>query len=289
MSWLGKVVGGAFGFVMGGPLGAALGAALGHQFDQGGPEIRFETLGASPEETEVVRRAFFMGTFQVMGFVAKADGRVSESEIAVARHIMDRMQLTEDLKLLAMRLFNEGKDDRFGVASAIEEFRACCSLHAHLPRLFMALQVELALADGSVSRQEEATLLQICDQLGFSRYEYFGIKTRLEAERRFGGMGSQGNAHHQSGRFREEYRQRQQTHTESLGIRTELQEAYAILQLRATASEVEIKKAYRRLISRHHPDKLVGKGQGSESVQKATEMTQKIQKAYDLICKARGF
>lgn len=288
MSWLGKVVGGAFGFAMAGPLGAALGAALGHQFDQGEPEIRFEGFGAGPDESEFLRRAFFVGVFQVMGYVAKADGRVSEAEINVARGIMNRMSLPHDLRQLAMRLFNEGKADRFAAASALEEFSVASRAHPHLLRLFMGFQLELALADGSVNREEEFVLLQICDQLGFSRYEFFGIKTRLEAERRFGGGG--GGADDPARRFRETNQGRWRTQNEPIGDRGgELQEAYAMLQLSPTATESEIKKAYRRLISRHHPDKQLGKGQSFESVQRATEMTQKIQKAYDVVCRSRGF
>ncbi len=42
MSWLGKVVGGAFGFMMGGPLGAILGASFGHQFDEGLQSLEYE-------------------------------------------------------------------------------------------------------------------------------------------------------------------------------------------------------------------------------------------------------
>lgn len=286
MSWLGKVVGGAFGFIMGGPLGAALGAAFGHQFDQNGPEIHFEGLGANPSETEVLRRAFFVGVFQVMGYLAKVDGRVSESEIGVARDIMTRMLLTEDLKILAMRLFNEGKADRFAMSIAVEQFRSACQSYPHLLRAFIALQLELALADGTVNAKEEAALLRICDQLEFSRYEFFGIKTRLETERRFGGVRGHGS---RPGAFWEETRHRQRSQTESLGLNTEIHEAYAVLQLKSSASETEIKTAYRRLVSRHHPDKLVGKGHDEGAVQRATEITQRIQKAYDLICKTRGF
>lgn len=285
MSWLGKVVGGAFGFIMGGPLGAALGAAFGHQFDQNGAHIQFEGLGANPSDTEVLRRAFFVGVFQVLGYLAKVDGRVSESEIDVARGIMNRMLLTEDLKILAMRLFNEGKADRFAMSIAVEHFRSACQPYPHLLRAFIALQLELALADGAVNAQEERALLRICDQLEFSRYEFFGIKTRLEAEHRFGGVRGRGP---RTGGFWEEPRQGRWSSPETHG-KSELMEAYAVLQLKSSASETEIKTAYRRLVSRHHPDKLEGKGYDGNALQQATEATQKIQKAYDLICKTRGF
>lgn len=292
MSWLGKALGGAFGFVMGGPLGAALGVALGHQFDQAEPAIQFEDIGESPEEIESLRHDFFVSVFQMMGYLAKADGRVSESEIRCARDIMDRMRLDEGARYLAMRLFSEGKSDRFAIDSSIEMLRRSCGHHTHLFRVFVSLQLELALADGSINRQEEAALLQICDQLGFSRYELYGIKARLETGRRFGGFHDHDQRNKRSrGKFWEGDHQSWESKRGSIDTSSDIQEAYDVLHLRATASEDEIKKAYRRLISRHHPDKLVSKGQDQdlESVQKATERTQQIQKAYNLICKARRF
>ena len=185
-----------------------------------------------------------------------------------------------------MRLFNEGKTDRWAMSSAVDVFGATCKPHPHLLRLFMVLQLELALADGPVNSSEETTLLAICDQLEFSRYEFFGIKARLEAELRFG---ARPGPKRKAGSFYEGYRQQQRPHRESLGAQGALDEAYRALQLPSSATEAEVKKAYRRLISRHHPDKLAGTGLGTEALRRATEMTQQIQKAYDLICKTRGF
>ena len=289
MSWVGKVLGGTFGFLMGGPLGAALGAALGHQLDQTDAEIRFEALGATADETEVLRRSFFVSTFHVMGHVAKADGRVSAAEIHVARSIMDRMMLSEDLKLLSMRLFNEGKSDRFAVSASVADFKTSCSRYPQLLRLFWALQLEMALADGAINQAAEQSLLEICGQLGFSRYEFFGIKARLETERRFGSPGRRENLKNGSGRFGQNHQQRTGAQGETLEVRRDIQAAYAVLQLPTSASDAEIKKAYRRLISRHHPDKVSGEGVGDDRVKRATEATQRIQKAYDLICKTRHF
>src|SRR5690554_6549827 len=106
MSWWGKVIGGAFGFALGGPLGAALGAALGHNFDRGmGQQAR---IGSSHDQ-ERIQSAFFTATFSMMGYIAKADGRVSETEIAMARDIMGQMRLTPEQRKVAIRLFEEGK------------------------------------------------------------------------------------------------------------------------------------------------------------------------------------
>ena len=101
MNWWGKILGGTFGFMMGGPLGAALGAALGHQFDKGIKNISME---GSPENDQV-KAAFFTATFSVMGHVAKADGYVSDAEIALTTMLASsepssRLHLMDELTKL---------------------------------------------------------------------------------------------------------------------------------------------------------------------------------------------
>jgi DnaJ like chaperone protein len=287
MSWLGKAIGGAFGFVMGGPIGAALGAAFGHQFDQQATPPPFGVSVGNGGRTEALQQCFLLGVFSVMGHLAKLDGRVSEAEIMTARKVMERMGLGEDLKLLAMKLFNEGKEDQFALSEVLDDFRRACRAYPPMLRFFIVVQVEMALADGPMSEHKALTLLMMCDRIGFSRYEYFGIKTRRETEQRFATMGDQSKrSKNRAGTGHEHYRRRE---ADSLGVGKALDEAYAILKLPRGATEIEVKRAYRRLISRHHPDKLEGTGQGSRAVQEATEITQKIQKAFELISKSRGY
>lgn len=282
MSWIGKVIGGAFGFVMGGPIGAALGAALGHQFDQGGFDFRLEGDGYGGEEAQRLQTAFFTATFQVMGHVAKADGRVSEAEIGAARAIMQRMLLPEELRQSAMRLYNEGKQTDFPFEATLDRLQAECHGRAHVARMFIALQVEAALADGRMMPAEEQLLLRACDRLHFSRYEYYGIRTRLETERRFSRFGAYRSQHNGYDQERQWHRYEPPRPRE-----TPLGEAYATLGLSPAATAGEVKRAYRRLISQHHPDKLAAQRVSPERLRKATEQTQQIQKAYDAICKAR--
>ncbi len=288
MSWLGKVIGGAFGFVVGGPIGAALGAALGHQFDQGAMDFKLDGAGFAGAHDQRVQMAFFGASFQVMGHVAKLDGRVSEAEIETARTIMDRMRLSEALRKSAMHLFNDGKRESFPLDQVLDQFYQTCGDHAPLLRLFVSLQLEVALADGRLQPVEEQTLLHLCDRLDFSRYEFFGIKTRLETERRLAGFYDRpprDSAYQQ----RQERRQQQwQRHEPPRPRETPLVEAYGLLGLTPAASDSEIKRAYRRRISQHHPDKLAAQGVSPARMQQATEQTQKIQKAYDAICKVRN-
>ena len=79
MQWFGKGIGGLIGVVIAGPVGSLLGVLLGHQCDR-----EQERSGAAARVREI-SRLFFETTFEVMGQVAKVDGRVSEDEVRVAR------------------------------------------------------------------------------------------------------------------------------------------------------------------------------------------------------------
>ena len=291
MSWFGKLTGGALGLLMGGPVGAALGAALGHQFDQSSVDFRSYASGLSPEAFERVQQGFVMVLFQIMGHIAKADGRVCEREIRSARDMMDRLNLTESDRQSAMRLFNEGKQAVFAMDAALRFFSDECAGHPQVIRFFIRLETEAALAGGSMHPEKERILLRLCDELRFSRYEYFGIRTRLETELKFDDLGRGASRSRGYDRFSGDY-ERMHRGRENAGSMlrnpTDLQEAYAELGLTASATPEEIKRAYRRAISRNHPDKLTAAGVSPERIQRATQITQRIQKAYEAICRARS-
>ena len=170
MSWWGKVIGGAFGFMLGGPLGALLGAALGHNFDRGleNIQIGMDNLGAG--DTERVQSAFFVATFSVMGHVAKADGRVSEEEIEMAKQIMSHMHLTAEQKRTAVTLFNEGKQPEFRIDAVLDQFKLECHRRRNLLQMFMEIQIATVFADGILNNAERDILIYIGDRLGFSLY-----------------------------------------------------------------------------------------------------------------------
>lgn len=262
MSWLGKVVGGAFGFMMGGPLGAVLGASVGHQFDEGLQGIEVDAR-LNPGDQHRVQMAFFTATFSVMGHIAKADGKVTTAEINLAKRIMDELVLTEEMRKAAINLFQQGKAADFPVADVLDQFRQECHRRTHLIRMFLEIQIQAAYADGVLDKAEEMVLYNICTHLGISRFEFERIKLQFQAQQRF-------------------YEYGQQKTVEST-----LDDAYGVLGISSSATDSEVKKAYRRLISQHHPDKLVAKGLPEEMMTIAKEKTQKIRKAYETIKEAR--
>ena len=269
MSWWGKVVGGAFGFMVGGPLGALLGAALGHNLDKGLAGLSgVEEL--DPGDRERVQTAFFTATFSVMGHVAKVDGQVSADEIALAQSVMDEMDLAPHLRQTAMRLFTEGKSADFPLDDVLEQFRQECHRRNTLIQMFIEIQIQAAYADGTLDPAEEQLLLHICSCLGVSEFIYRRLEQMICGERGFNGRKKQRGA----------------PLTQPQGLT--LKDAYAILNVTPDTNDGDVKKAYRRLLSQHHPDKLVAKGLPEEMMKMATRKTHDIRKAYEKVKETRG-
>lgn len=262
MNWWGKLLGGGFGLMAGGPLGAVLGAAMGHAFDRGLAGIG-ETHGGRREHVQVT---FFRATFSVMGHVAKADGRVSEREIGVAEGVMRQMRLDSAQRREAIELFNQGKTHDFDLDAVLDEFRRECRRRPTLVQMFIEIQLQAAYADGDLDQAEEQLLLHMCSILGIPEQRFRLLERMLR-----GGQRSQQRA---GGPPRQE------------GM--SLADAYEILGVSKDASDDEVKKAYRRLMSQHHPDKLVSKGLPDEMVEMAKSKSQDISLAYERIREARG-
>lgn len=266
MSWWGKLIGGTFGYLVGGPLGALIGATLGHNLDASArrPTSYTGERESGHGQQERVQMAFFTATFSVMGAVAKADGQVTRDEIQLAEQVMRQMQLPPDMRQAAIRLFNEGKQARFPLKGVIDQLRQECHRRTNLLRMFLEIQVQAAYVDGTLHPAESALLLEITRWLGFHEETLRQIEVLIRS-------GQQGH--------RAQDYQHAPARTEGLSR----EEAYAILGVSPSSSQAEIKKAYRRLMSQHHPDKLVAKGLPEEMMKLATEKAQRIREAYERI------
>lgn len=267
MSWLGKLVGGAFGFMLGGPLGAVLGAALGHKFDKGLDSLPDDDGGWAGGDRERVQTAFFTATFSVMGRVAKADGQVSPDEIQLAEAVMARMSLSGEMRRAAVRLFNEGKSDDFPLDDVLAQFRVECHRRQTLIQMFIEIQLQAAYADGRMDPAEERLLLHICELLHVPELVFRQLEQLIRAEHHYTGQGRQAAPKPRT---------------------LSLDDAYAMINVAPDTSDAEVKRAYRRLMSQHHPDKLVSKGLPEEMMKLAAQKTDEIRKAYERIKEARG-
>jgi DnaJ like chaperone protein len=260
MSWWGKALGGAFGFMIGGPLGALMGIAFGHSFDRGMGTLDHAIPGADQER---IQAAFFTATFSVMGYIAKADGQVTAEEIKLAEAVMDRLGLNAEMRSSARKLFNEGKTAGFPIDDVMQQFRHETHRRTTLIQMFLEIQLQAAYADGVMHPAEKEALLGICEHLGIAHAQLDRLEEMLRA-----GFGRGGY--------------------DAAAAKTSLQDAYRLLGVGESVGDTELKKTYRRLMSQHHPDKLVSKGLPEQMIRDATEKTQQIKAAYELIRESRG-
>jgi len=267
MNWWGKLIGGVLGFALVGPLGALLGAALGHSLDKGIKGLESVNLG-SGQDQERIQLAFFTATFSIMGRVAKADGIVSETEIEIARQTMNKMQLSEEQKKAAINLFNQGKEAGFDYLSVIDQLKHECGRKTNLLRMFMEIQLSTALADNVLHPEEQRLLIQIAEHLGFQKRHFEQILAMMTAQKRYSHFDHSGS--------------------DQINEHDAVEEAYKVLGVQQTCSDAQLKKAYRKLTSQHHPDKLVSKGLPEEMMKMATEKTREIRDAYERIKKFRA-
>jgi DnaJ like chaperone protein len=260
------------------PLGAVLGALIGYLVDQAmsaGGAASSARSGASA--ADYVRAEFFRATFEIMGHVAKADGRVSEAEIDAARRLMKDFQFGPTDTAAAIDCFRAGKSANFDAFACIQRLREVCAMRLDILRTFMELQLRAALDGNGISPPSRDILRRVAERLGFSVLDFAYMEAAVRARYARAGS-SQGESSYGGSSHQERAPPRSAS----------LSECYAVLEIDPNTSDAEVKKAYRRQMSRHHPDKLVARGLPESMAQMAKEKTQRIQEAYEGIRAARG-
>jgi DnaJ like chaperone protein len=274
MSWVGKVIGAIVGYlVLRGFMGALLGAFIGHLYDQAVSARRTGGGGRNPLE---IGEKFFTATFEVMGHVAKADGRVSEAEIAAARQVMSELRLDGAQIHAAIQHFTRGKNTDFDLESTMQQFADACAHRPDLLRVFLEIQVRAALEGVDMQGPAKLAVQRVAELLDVSRLELAHMEAVLRirreqfrADRSRGGSAGAGGQAPPKGGMR-------------------IDAAYQILEVDPKSSNAEVSKAYRRQLSKHHPDKLKANGLPESMLEHAKQRTQQIIEAYELIKSSRG-
>ncbi len=267
----GKVLGFLFGFMLSKNLfGALLGAWLGHMFDRG-RGFDFDGVTSGKEDDVARQAAFFYSTFSIMGHVAKAKGAVTNHEIAFASAYMDKLGLTNELRQQAQDAFREGKSSGFPLKERLRKFKRICGNRHDLLLMFLEIQIQVAFSDGDLDSKEREVLHTIAKYLGYSARQLDNLLEMIIASAAFNQQSGRGYQQFNGGKV-----------PTSAG---QLENAYKILGVSKDAAKGDIKKAYRKLMSQHHPDKLIAKGLPPAMMEAAKEKTQDIQAAYDLIAK----
>lgn len=279
MAVWGKILGVLFGFMFLKIPGAILGLIVGHFFDKAYSQD-FNQLGGfgrffTDQNSMKQQAIFFHSLFSSLGHLAKSDGQVTSREIQIATALMNDMKLTGDARKEAQEAFREGKARDFPIVDTLKGLYEACHGRRDILQVFLEILIQAAFADGQLSQEEYVVLEKVAKPLGFRRRDLDYLISMFEAEIRFRQRGGQG----------QQRSSQQNAYTE----KQSLDDAYRILGVSAADDEKAIKRAYRKRMSEHHPDKLVSKGLPEQAMELAKKKTQDIQSAYELIKQKRDF
>lgn len=250
MKTLGKLIGGGLGLAAGGPYGAAAGLALGHAIDTGWLRWRAAD-GVRVADPRSARVEFL---FLWLGHLAKADGRVSEGDVAAAEQLMHRLQLDDAGRAGAIRAFQRGRAGRLDIVGEVSAFRRVASPQPpELADMLRAL-ADYARNDGRMTPAERGLIERLGSAFGMSRE---AVAAQI-AERAVG------------------------------PAPLPLDDCYRMLGLAPSVSDHELTRAWRRLLAQHHPDKLQGQGADEAALKAADARTRELRAAYERIVAARA-
>jgi len=251
------VIGALLGAAIGGPMGALFGGGMGLVASNA---LKHSFIG----NLSMAQSKLIDTTFGVMGAICKADGVVAPDEIRTVEHIFNLLNLHGEQRQQAKAAFGRGKQADFDLDGAIGEFAHSSHGRAPLLQLFLQLQCMAVIADGRVDPAEHAMLVRIARQLGLHEADVSQLEALLRAAT--AGPSPAGGA----------------------PPKDRLADAYAALGVTPKSRAAEVKRAYRKLISKNHPDKLASRGLPESMRAVAEERSREINSAYDLIKDARS-
>ena len=263
----GKWIGGFLGFITAGPLGALAGFALGSLFDHGLDEVNRDggndynnredddayagSRGyGSQRAYEGQRNSFMFSLLVLSSYIITADGKIMHSEMELVRRFLRQNfgeEASQQGNSILLKLFEQQK--RIGMA----EYRTVIQDSCHQIRSNMLYEQRLQLLNFLVMiAQADQALKEVAIHLGLSEED---VEQMLNLH---SGASSTSN----------------------------LDDAYKVLGIPPTATNDEVKAAYRKMALKHHPDKVAALG---EDVRRAAEKKfQEINDAKERIFKARG-
>lgn len=257
-SWLRKAVGGGLGLMIAGPLGAVLGTyAAGH--------LKNRRRARSADPLLQARETFFTTTFSLMGHIGQRNGQISAHAFAVARQIMTRMELDPQHRRTALAELERGAAPAFDADRQISAFLRDCAAQRMLRHMLLVFLCNMAVADGPLTARQYRMLRHVATRTGLPEHAFAQMMRMIAPEPHFNHGGN-----------------------DALHGEDTLAEAYDALGIRESASDQETRRAYRRLMSQHHPDKLIAEGVAQDRIRRATQRSQEIQTAWEQVRRARG-
>ncbi len=220
---------------------------------------------------EQVKKDFYGGNYErpkdfetsllvLASVIIKADGIINQSELNYVRDYFVRTYGKDK----ANQSFREFKKV---IQHRISTRETCARIGKFMPYparvQLLKFLFDVALADGHVSASEELEIRKIASYLFINQLDYLRLRAHYF------------NTH----------QQQEQQYSSTYSDKSDYH--YEVLGLDENATESEIKKAYRTLVKKYHPDRLVNASE--QDINIAKEKFQKIQTAYEKIKAERGF
>ncbi|WP_417596727.1 co-chaperone DjlA [Oceanospirillum sp.] len=241
---------------------------------------------------------FFQITFQMLGYLAKANGKVSQQEISVTEYIMSSMALSGDERLAAIAAFNIGKNQQSPPNHLFKLFKKRFRHRTGKKAEWLHYQFQLLYAEGRAEIQRVETLGMSAFYAGISPEQFQTLRQQYrmawqESQRQSYNSSFTGSRSYKAGadKSREnsehKYQYRHQAFSNDQSPGAELAAAYQLLGISPDADSASLKKAFRQKISKVHPDKLAGRNASPEEQTQAKELSQQLQSAYQRIKESR--
>jgi len=268
----GKLIGVCLGWFMTGDLpGVLVGLGLGYVVDNCIFSVnRSYSSHADSVDLAQVQKEFFIATFSVMGYIDELVSRPHYQVYDTLNKVAARLNLSDDVFQEAADLYCEGMSSEFNLNKVLLPFYAVCHSQKYLSEKFLEMQLYAAYDGTILHHSKQDVLLDICQALELTQQDFDRILESIKAEYHSNWDGDQSMT----------------LHSESS---VNLTDAYNMLNISPSASNDEIKKAYRRLTNMHHPDKLIAKGLPEEMLKLSETKTREIRMAYERIRELRNF
>ncbi len=270
MSCLGTLIGGTIGLFFGGPIGAIAGAAFGSfisgsasKFTEGEFSDKYSNMyGTRMNRTQHNQMTFFVGAFSMLAKLAAVDGNVSDKERKKVEEFMDvDLKMDAATKNSALRIFNTAINASETFYQFANQFYREFRFQPQILTLMIDIMLRVAHEDNGISADEETLIRDAVHIFHISDEQFVQMKAPYTS------YSSSSNSYN----------------SYSSGS-----SAYSVLGCSPSDNNDKIKKAYRKLVSEYHPDKVSSKGLPEEFQKLAKTKFIEIQNAWDQIKKERN-